>query len=129
MNAYQSNEQSINAATTIDSTATGKHAAPKYKADGGIMKAQQGNTLDWDAWIKADNKEMYERNRQADQRYFKSIEEEEAAKKAIEAEARATAILTYGTIGIVLLFFVATIVVFYILYTRRNKDNPYINKN
>lgn len=128
MNAYQSNEQSINAATTIDSTATGKHAAPKYKADGGILKAQQGNTLDWDAWIKAHNKEMYERNRQADQRYFKSIEEEEAAKKAIEAEARATAILTYGTIGIVLLFIIIAIAAFSILYVRMNKDNPKYRK-
>lgn len=62
--------------------------APKYRADGGIMKAQQGNTLDWDAWIKADNKERYEKNRQADQRYFKSIEEtkaKEAKTKAIES--------------------------------------------
>ena len=54
--------------------------APKYRADGGIMKAQQGNTLDWDAWIKADNKERYEKNRQADQRYFKSIEEAKEAE-------------------------------------------------
>ena len=72
---------------------------------------------------------MYERNRQADQRYFKSIEEEEAAKKAIEAEARATAILTYGTIGIVLLFIIIAIAAFSILYVRRNKDNPKISQN
>lgn len=63
--------------------------APKYKADGGIMKAQQGNTLNWDAWIKADNKERYERNRQAVLAKFKRIEEEEAAKKAAETKPSA----------------------------------------
>lgn len=63
--------------------------APKYKADGGIMKAQQGNTLNWDAWIKADNKERYERDRQAVLAEFKRIEEEEAAKKAAETKPSA----------------------------------------
>lgn len=79
-------------------TQTGKSAfergysamtAPKYKADGGIMKAQQGNTLNWDAWIKADNKERYERDRQAVLAKFKRIEEEEAAKKAAETKPSA----------------------------------------
>ena len=63
--------------------------APKYKADGGILKAQQGNTLDWNAQFKAYIKERNERNRQADQRYFKRIEEEEAAKKAAETKPSA----------------------------------------
>lgn len=60
-------------------------SSPKYKAEGGILKAQQGNVIDWTALNKRANKEMYERNRQADQRYFKSIEE----TKAKEAKTKA----------------------------------------
>lgn len=59
--------------------------SPKYKAEGGILKAQQGNVIDWNALNKRANEEMYERNRQADQRYFKSIEE----TKAKEAKTKA----------------------------------------
>ena len=62
--------------------------SPKYKADGGILKAQQGNVIDWNILNKRANEEMYEKNRQADQRYFKSIEEtkaKEAKTKAIES--------------------------------------------
>lgn len=67
--------------------------SPKYKAEGGILKAQQGNVIDWNALNKRANEEMYERNRQADQRYFKSIEEtkaKEAKTKAKESEEQAT---------------------------------------
>lgn len=59
--------------------------SPKYKAEGGILKAQQGNVIDWNALNKRANEEMYERNRQADQRYFESIEE----TKAKEAKTKA----------------------------------------
>lgn len=62
--------------------------SPKYKADGGILKAQQGNVIDWNILNKRANEEMYKKNRQADQRYFKSIEEtkaKEAKAKAIES--------------------------------------------
>lgn len=59
--------------------------SPKYKAEGGILKARQGNVIDWNALNKRANEEMYERNRQADQRYFKSIEE----TKAKEAKTKA----------------------------------------
>lgn len=68
----------------------------KYKAEGGILKAQQGNVIDWNALNKRANEEMYERNRQADQRYFKSIEETKAkesktkAKESGKSEEQAT---------------------------------------
>lgn len=70
--------------------------SPKYKAEGGILKAQQGNVIDWNALNKRANEEMYERNRQADQRYFKSIEETKAkeaktkAKESGKSEEQAT---------------------------------------
>lgn len=63
--------------------------SPKYKAEGGILKAQQGNVIDWNALNKRANEEMYERNRQADQRYFKSIEETKA-KESGKSEEQAT---------------------------------------
>lgn len=49
--------------------------SPKYKAEGGILKAQQGNVIDWDALNKRANEEMYERDRQAVLSKFKRIEE------------------------------------------------------
>lgn len=70
--------------------------SPKYKAEGGILKAQQGNVIDWNALNKRANEEMYERNRQADQGYFKSIEETKAkeaktkAKESGKSEEQAT---------------------------------------
>jgi hypothetical protein len=70
--------------------------SPKYKAEGGILKAQRGNVIDWNALNKRANEEMYERNRQADQRYFKSIEETKAkeaktkAKESGKSEEQAT---------------------------------------
>lgn len=70
--------------------------SPKYKAEGGILKAQKGNVIDWNALNKRANEEMYERNRQADQRYFKSIEETKAkeaktkAKESGKSEEQAT---------------------------------------
>lgn len=70
--------------------------SPKYKAEGGILKAQQGNVIDWNALNKRANEERYERNRQADQRYFKSIEETKAkeaktkAKESGKSEEQAT---------------------------------------
>lgn len=126
--SLQSREQAVADNSTIDNITTSDKYVLKTKEEGGVVKAQQGNVVDWNALNKRANEEMYERNRQADQRYFKSIEEEEAAKKAIEAEARATAILTYGTIGIVLLFIIIAIAAFSILYVRRNKDNPKYRK-
>lgn len=49
--------------------------SPKYKAEGGILKAQQGNVIDWNALNKRANEEMYERDRQAVLSKFKRIEE------------------------------------------------------
>lgn len=61
--------------------------SPKYKAEGGILKAQQGNVIDWNALNKRANEEMYERDRQAVLSKFKRIEE--AAKKAAETKPSA----------------------------------------
>lgn len=63
--------------------------SPKYKAEGGILKAQQGNVIDWNALNERANEEMYERDRQAVLSKFKRIEEEEAAKKAAETKPSA----------------------------------------
>lgn len=63
--------------------------SPKYKAEGGILKAQPGNVIDWNALNKRANEEMYERDRQAVLSKFKRIEEEEAAKKAAETKPSA----------------------------------------
>lgn len=60
--------------------------SPKYKAEGGILKAQQGNVIDWNALNKRANEEMYERDRQADQKYFKSIEETKAKEAITKAK-------------------------------------------
>lgn len=126
--SLQSREQAVADNSTIDNITTSDKYVLKTKEEGGVVKAQQGNVIDWNALNKRANEEMYERDRQAVLSKFKRIEEEEAAKKAIEAEARATAILTYGTIGIVLLFIIIAIAAFSILYVRRNKDNPKYRK-
>lgn len=126
--SLQSREQAVADNSTVDNITTSDKYVLKTKEESGVIKAQQGNVIDWNALNKRANEEMYERNRQAVLAKFKKIEEEEAAKKAIEAEARATAILTYGTIGIVLLFIIIAIAAFSILYVRRNKDNPKYRK-
>lgn len=63
--------------------------APKYKADGGILKAQQGETIDWNTRIKSINESRNKRTREAVLAKFKRIEEEEAAKKAAETKPSA----------------------------------------
>lgn len=63
--------------------------APKYKADGGILKAQQGETIDWNTRIKSINESKNNRTREAVLAKFKRIEEEEAAKKAAETKPSA----------------------------------------
>lgn len=56
---------------------------------------------------------------------LKFIKEREAKRQAdSQTNPLRVAILTYGTIGIVVLFIIITVVAFCILYTRRNKDNP-----
>lgn len=49
--------------------------APKYKADGGILKAQQGETIDWNTRIKSINESRNTRTREAVLAKFKRIEE------------------------------------------------------
>lgn len=56
--------------------------SPKYKAEGGILKAQQGNVIDWNALNKRANEEMYERDRQAVLSKFKRIEAAETKPSA-----------------------------------------------
>lgn len=63
--------------------------APKYRADGGILKAQQGETIDWNTRIKSINESRNKRTREAVLAKFKRIEEEEAAKKAAETKPSA----------------------------------------
>lgn len=60
--------------------------APKYKADGGILKAQQGETIDWNTRIKSINESKNNRTREAVLAKFKRIE---AAKKAAETKPSA----------------------------------------
>lgn len=61
---------------------------------------------------------------------LKFIKEREAKRQAdSQTNPLRVAILTYGTIGIVVLFIIITVVTFCILYTRRNKDNPKHNKS
>lgn len=50
---------------------------------------------------------------------------QEAKQKAEQAKAD---ILIFGTIGLVLLFFIIATITFCILYTKRNKNNPYTSK-
>ena len=56
---------------------------------------------------------------------LKAIKERDAKRQAdSQTNPLRVTILTYGTIGIVVLFIIITVVAFCILYTRRNKDNP-----
>lgn len=115
----QSYKQRLEAATIIDK-ATTDELSSKVKEEGGIIKAQEGTELEGLSYAEKLNRRRDELAR----RRFK--EQEEAAKQAQieQAVASRNAILTYGTIGIVVLFIIITVVAFCILYTRRNKDNP-----
>ena len=115
----QSYKQRLEAATIIDK-ATTDELSSKVKEEGGIIKAQEGTGLEGLSYAEKLNRRADELAR----RRFK--EQEEAAKQAQieQAIASRNAILTYGTIGIVVLFIIITVVAFCILYTRRNKDNP-----
>lgn len=129
MVVYQSYEQRLEAATIIDK-ATTDELSSKVKEEGGVIKAQEGGWMNNPEYEGLSYAEKL--NRRADElarRKFK--EQEEAAKQAQieQAVASGNTILTYGTIVIIILFIIITVVTFCILYTRRNKDNPKHNKS
>lgn len=119
----QSYKQRLEAATIIDK-ATTDELSSKVKEEGGIIKVQEGAELEGLSYAEKLNRRADELAR----RRFK--EQEEAAKQAQieQAIASRNAILTYGSIGIVLLFIIIAIAAFSILYARRNKDNPKYRK-
>lgn len=119
----QSYKQRLEAATIIDK-ATTDELSSKVKEEGGIIKAQEGTELEGLSYAEKLNRRRDELAR----RRFK--EQEEAAKQAQieQAIASRNAILTYGSIGIVLLFIIIAIAAFSILYVRRNNDNPKYRK-
>ena len=120
----QSYKQRLEAATIIDK-ATTDELSSKVKEEGGIIKAQEGGWINSPEYEGLSYAEKLNRRRnELVRRRLK--EQEEAAKQAQTEQAVASrnAILTYGTIGMVVLFMIITVVAFCILYTRRNKDNP-----
>jgi hypothetical protein len=128
MVVYQSYEQRLEAATIIDK-ATTDELSSKVKEEGGVIKTQEGGWMNSPEYEGLSYAEKL--NRRADElarRRFK--EQEEAAKQAQieQAVASRNAILTYGSIGIALLFIIIAIAAFSILYVRRNNDNPKYRK-
>ena len=124
----QSYKQRLEAATIIDK-ATTDELSSKVKEEGGIIKVQEGGWMNSPEYEGLSYAEALDRRRnELVRRRFK--EQEEAAKQAQmeQAVASRNAILTYGSIGIVLLFIIIAIAAFSILYARRNKDNPKYRK-
>lgn len=72
---------------------------------------QEGGTIDYEAG----------KRRIAERKALRSTETTAVAQKAEQLKVN---ILTYGTIGLVSLFFVMATTTFCILYIRRNKNNP-----
>lgn len=110
------------AALTIDDKSNNDKYAPwqEKKAEGGVIKAQEGISFDPIAYSKANQAKAHEW-------YIKNQQAEQEAKAA-QINSLRVAILTYGTGGIVVLFIIITIVTFSVLYVRRNKDNPIYHK-
>lgn len=124
----QSYKQRLEAATIIDK-ATTDELSSKVKEEGGIIKAQEGGWINSPEYEGLSYAEKLNRRRdELARRRFK--EQEEAAKQAQTEQtvASGNAILTYGSIGIVLLFIIIAIAAFSILYVRRNNDNPKYRK-
>lgn len=116
--SLQSKEQTIANNSTVDNITTSDKYVPKTKEEGGVLKAQQGVSLGYDSEAeRARAKELYKQQQQANN-----------AAKVEQGVASRNAILTYGSIGIVLLFIITAIAAFSILYVRRNKDNPKYRK-
>lgn len=116
--SLQSKEQTIANNSTVDNITTSDKYVPKTKEEGGVLKAQQGGYLGYDEEAeRARIRELAKQQQQANN-----------AAKVEQAVASRNAILTYGSIGIVLLFIITAIAAFSILYVRRNKDNPKYRK-
>lgn len=116
--SLQSKEQTIANNSTVDNITTSDKYVPKTKEEGGVLKAQQGGYLGYDE----------EAERARDREWYKQQQQANNAAKVEQAVASRNAILTYGSIGIVLLFIITAIAAFSILYVRRNKDNPKYRK-
>ena len=116
--SLQSKEQATANNSTVDNITTSDKYVPKTKEEGEVIKAQQGASLGYDS--KAERAAVHE--------WYKQQQQANNAAKVEQAIASRNAILTYGGIGIVLLFIIIAIAAFSILYVRRNKDNPKYRK-
>ncbi|RGO99422.1 hypothetical protein [Bacteroides ovatus] len=116
--SLQSKEQATANNSTVDNITTSDKYVPKTKEEGEVIKAQQGASLGYDS--KAERAAVHE--------WYKQQQQANNAAKVEQAIASRNAILTYGSIGIVLLFIIIAIAAFSILYVRRNKDNPKYRK-
>ena len=116
--SLQSKEQATANNSTVDNITTSDKYVPKTKEEGEVIKAQQGASLGYDS--KAERAAVHE--------WYKQQQQANNAAKVEQAIASRNAILTYGSIGIVLLFIIIAIAAFSILYARRNKDNPKYRK-
>lgn len=116
--SLQSKEQTIANNSTVDNITTSDKYVPKTKEEGGVLKAQQGGYLGYDE----------EAERARDREWYKQQQQANNAAKVEQAVASRNAILTYGSIGIALLFIIIAIAAFSILYVRRNNDNPKYRK-
>lgn len=116
--SLQSKEQATANNSTVDNITTSNKYVPKTKEEGEVVKAKQGGYLGYDE----------EAERARDREWYKQHQQELETAKVEQAIASRNAILTYGSIGIVLLFIIIAIAAFSILYVRRNKDNPKYRK-
>lgn len=116
--SLQSKEQATANNSTVDNITTSDKYVPKTKEEGEVIKAQQGASLGYDS--KAERAAVHE--------WYKQQQQANNAAKVEQAIASRNAILTYGSIGIVLLFIIIAIAAFSILYVRRNNDNPKYRK-
>ena len=113
---YQTKQQVVASTANIYALQTNTISTPnKYVS---IAKAQQGGYLGYDE----------EAEIARDREWYKQHQQELETAKVEQAIASRNAILTYGSIGIVLLFIIIAIAAFSILYVRRNKDNPKYRK-
>lgn len=146
---YQTKQQVVASTANIYALQTNTISTPnKYVS---IAKAQQqGGYLGYDEEAeRARDREWYKQQQEletakvtsgksskqggsigfdreaANAEILKAIKERDAKRQTdSQTNPLRVAILTYGTIGIVVLFIIITVVAFCILYTRRNKDNP-----
>lgn len=116
--SLQSKEQATANNSTVDNITTSDKYVPKTKEEGEVVKAKQGGYLGYDE----------EAERARDREWYKQQQQELETAKVEQAIASRNAILTYGSIGIVLLFIIIAIAAFSILYVRRNNDNPKYRK-